>query len=209
MSTLAYAARSTSGGAAARNATNASVSQAKKGFVDALAALVPAEALSAHAVIISVTTTTVKAKPGESDSSSQSSSGSKETPATPGTNGTSPVRSSNTTTQPTTPENPSRVTEIIAQSTLAWSFWALILLCLVLYVVPRLKDKWTKRDWFRAAIPPIAFVGWMMLQRTTAFDAIAPGMEDAPRTVVGLFIAIVLGVLATMLAPPPADTPAA
>jgi hypothetical protein len=39
-----------------------------------------------------------------------------------------------------------------------------------------------------------------MLQRATAFDAIFPHMLDAPRTVIALFLAVVLGTSATALA---------
>jgi hypothetical protein len=37
-----------------------------------------------------------------------------------------------------------------------------------------------------AVAPPAAFVTWTMLQRSTSFDAVAPDMASAPRTVVAL-----------------------
>ena len=70
-----------------------------------------------------------------------------------------------------------------------------------LYVAPRLlAKKWDVLDWVRMAIPPLAFIGWTMLQRATAFDAVFPGMLDASRTVVALFLAVVLGASAAALA---------
>jgi hypothetical protein len=58
----------------------------------------------------------------------------------------------------------------------------------------------TDSHYIRMAIPPLAFVGWTMLQRATAFDAIFPGMAEAPRTVVALFLGVLLGLVASALA---------
>lgn len=69
----------------------------------------------------------------------------------------------------------------------------------VLYAVPRLR-RWDRLDFLRAAIPPVAFVAWTMLQRATAFDAVWPQLGQAPRTVIALFVAVLLGVLAAALA---------
>jgi hypothetical protein len=116
--------------------------------------LVPAEVLSLHAVILSVTTKTVNA-----------------------------------------------TTQIIAPDTLAGAFYGLIVLSIVLYVAPRLMArKWDRMDYLRAVIPPLAFIGWTMLQRATAFDAIFPGMDEATRTVLALFLGVLLGLLAAALA---------
>jgi uncharacterized membrane protein YagU involved in acid resistance len=150
MSTLAYAALTTSRENAVRKNAPPSVST----YVDALAALVPAEALALHAVILSVTTKT--------------------------TDGT---------------------TKITAQGTLFGAFVGLILLSIGLYVGYRLlAKKWDKLDYFRMLIPPLAFVGWTMLQRATAFDAVFPKLAEAPRTVVALFLSVILGVAAAFLA---------
>lgn len=46
----------------------------------------------------------------------------------------------------------------------------------------------------------IAFVGWTMLQRVSAFDAIFPSLGDANRTVIAVIGAFILGVAATLLA---------
>ncbi len=145
MSTLAYAALTTS-----REHSPPGSSTSPPGvstYVDAVAALVPAEVLTLHALILSVTTETIV---------------------------------------------------------------GLIVLSVVFYVAPRLfGGQWDRLDYLRAAIPALSFLGWTMLQRTTAFDAIAPKMGGAPRTVIALFLAVLLGPLAAALAykadqkPPP------
>ena len=123
-------------------------------YIDALAALVPAEVLALHAVILPATTKTSAS-----------------------------------------------VTEITAPGTLSWAFWGLIALSALLYVVPRLLNgKWDASDYIRLVIPPLAFVAWTMLQRSTAFDAVFPGLAEAPRTVAALFIAVILGFLASLMA---------
>jgi hypothetical protein len=122
--------------------------------VDAFAALVPAEVLTLHALILPVTTRTVNA-----------------------------------------------ATEITHPGTLSWAFLGLLLLSVVLYVAPRLvAGKWDRLDYLRTAIPPLAFVGWTMLQRATAFDAVFPNLAEAPRTVGALFLGVVLGLVAAALA---------
>ncbi len=161
MSTLAYAALTTS-----REHSPPGSSTSPPGvstYVDAVAALVPAEVLTLHALILSVTT-----------------------------------------------ETTGGITKIIALSTLRWAFVGLIVLSVVFYVAPRLfGGQWDRLDYLRAAIPALSFLGWTMLQRTTAFDAIAPQMGGAPRTVIALFLAVLLGPLAAALAykadqkPPP------
>lgn len=152
MSTLAYAQFTNRREEAVPGTSTSQNSPGVSTFVDALAALVPAEVLTLHALILSVTTTTAD-----------------------------------------------KVTTISDPATLRWAFAGLIVLSIVLYVVPRF-GKWELLDYLRASIPPLAFVGWTMLQRSTAFDAIAPGMGDAPRTVTGLFLGVLLGLLAAALA---------
>lgn len=138
-------------------------------YVDTLAALVPSEALTLHAVILSFTTDTK--------------------------NGVAVI------------------TDI---SALRVSFVMLLLLSAGLYAAPILKTKkWEPTDWIRVSIPPLALLGWMMLQRTTAYDAIAPDfLGGGVRTVVALFLAVGLGVVANFTAiqannKEPAPTPAA
>ena len=152
MSTLAYAEFTTRREEAVPGSSSSQSPPGVSTFVDALAALVPAEVLTLHALTLSATTTTAD-----------------------------------------------KVTTISDPVTLQWAFAGLIILSIVLYAVPRFR-KWDKLDYLRVAIPPLAFVGWTMLQRSTAFDAIAPGMKDAPRTVAGLFLGVVLGLVASTLA---------
>lgn len=60
-------------------------------------------------------------------------------------------------------------------------------------------------DWARATIPPLAFVAWTMLQRVTAFDAAFPACTESQRTVAGLFLAAILVACASWLAFKPAN----
>jgi hypothetical protein len=158
MSTLAYAALTTRRDEADPGTSGSSSPPGVGSWVDALAALVPAEVLGLHALILAFTTTTVAG----------------------GVCGAATV--------------------ITNRGTLAWAFAGLCLLSVALYVVPRVADRmWDRLDLLRAAIPPLAFVGWTMLQRATAFDAVWPQLPEAPRSVVALFLAVVLGLGATAL----------
>jgi hypothetical protein len=170
MSTLAFAALTNRREDATPGTSTTTGSPGLNTFVDALAALIPAEVLTLHAVILSFTTKAGKDAAG----------------------------------------NPA--TSIVEQPTLFWSFFGLILLAVVFYLGPRLGrlDKW---DFGRAAIPPIAFVAWTMIQRATAFDAVCPTLGQAPRTALALFIAVLLGLAAAGLGfkadqkPPPSPPP--
>jgi hypothetical protein len=155
MSTVAYAQLTNRRDLAAPN-TSSTTSQPGIGkYADMLSALVPAEVLSLHAIIISLTTTT-------------------------------------------TPEKTFRIDY---PQTLLLAFWALAALSVFLYVVPRLcGGRWDRWDFARLFIPPFAFAGWTMLQRTTAFDAAFPSVEATPRSVIALFGAVILGFAATALA---------
>jgi len=154
MSTMAYAAMTTR-----RTQATSESAAGVRGYVDAAAALVPAEVLTLHALILSVTTQTGADAAGDS------------------------------------------VTTITQPATLRLAFWGLVVLSVFLYAVPRvLRKSWDRLDFLRASIAPLAFVAWTMLQRATAFDAVWPGLEDAPRTVVALFVAAVLGTVAVFLA---------
>jgi len=165
MSTFVYARLTNLRDQAQPNTSTATAPPGLGSYVDALAALVPAEVLSVHAVLLTFTTSTAN-----------------------------------------------KVTTIEATSTLAWSFYGLIALCVVIYVVGRgnLADR---LDWVRAAIPPLAFVAWTMLQRATAFDAINPSLPSEPRTAIGIFVAVILTLVTAALArmadqkAPPAPQP--
>lgn len=124
-------------------------------YLDAVASLVPAEILTVHGAILSVTTQ--KAADGS--------------------------------------------IKIEDPTTLAFAFYAALLVSVIIYVFSRVHSgTWDKLDWVRMIIPPLAFVGWTMIQKATAFDAVWPSLKDAPRTVIAIFLAVLLGLLATDLA---------
>jgi hypothetical protein len=151
---LAYAQFTTKREEAKPNTSTTTSSPGVKTYVDALAALVPAEVLTLHALILSVTT-----------------------------------------------RIQDNVTTITEATTLQFAFYGLLVVSAGLYVVVRvMAKKWDPLDWLRMLIPPLAFVGWTMLQRATAFDALFPSLGNAPRTVSALFLAVLLGALAAALA---------
>ena len=156
MSTLAYAVRTNASLASESNPDVApATSTGMKTYIDALAALVPAEVLAAHATILTFTTTT--------------------------TNGT---------------------VSITHGLALAVAFYALIGLSVILYVSGRLMTgQWDAWDYARSLIPPASFVGWTMLQKATAFDAVVgSSFDEATRNVIALIGGVVLVVVAAALA---------
>jgi hypothetical protein len=94
------------------------------------------------------------------------------------------------------------VTTITEPSTLKWVFIALTAFSALLYMAGRAKSdqKWDGWDIVRVPIPAAAFVAWLMLQKSTAFDAIAPGMKEAPRYTIAVLGAIVLAAIAGLVA---------
>jgi hypothetical protein len=157
MSTFVYARLTTRREEATPGSSRRAESPGLGSYVDAMAALVPTEVLTMHAVILPLTTKT------KTDAAGQAT------------------------------------TTIIEPDVLAWTFVGLVILNVVIYLLGRGKTL-DRYDWVRAAIPPIAFVAWTMLQRSTAFDAISPGLPDAQRTVIAIFIATILSLIATVLA---------
>lgn len=165
------------------------------GYVEAMAALVPSEVLTLHALILSATTRIIPAK--EADGAAKS------------------VATGSTDIVNTTSNS---ITVISDASSLAIAFWVLALISIALYLVPRLyaastaakeaKTSWQAQmgaaDWARAAVPPLAFTAWAMLQRATAFDAVCGGLTDSQRTVFGLLLAAVMIAVASWLAYKPA-----
>lgn len=157
MSTLTYAALTTKREKAAPNTSTSKAPPGVSTYLDAVAALVPAEVLTLHGVILTFTTTTKESS-----------------------------------------------TTITDGNALCSAFFGLIVLGVLLYVVPRFQT-WEPLDYLRMFIPPVAFLAWTMLQRATAFDALImvwKGLDtgQAGRSVIALFIAVGLGVLATALA---------
>jgi hypothetical protein len=161
-------------------------------YVDVVAALVPAEILAANAALL-------------------------------------PVMASSTTD-----DKGHAVTTITDPGNLELVFWLSIVFCIALYVIgDRTRAKkaalaaeeeaadglvvkqvsWSFWNCVRALIPAAAYVAWTMLQKSTAFDAIAPDMSEARRLIIAVFGAIALGFCAKALSDksdnkkPPAPEP--
>lgn len=133
-------------------------------FAEALPAMIPAEIMSLHALILSATTDMV-------DVDSRLAAGT--------------------------------ITVITEPDALRFAFWGLCVFSVALYAVPHLmhaRNLWQPLDFLRALVPPLAFTAWCMLQRTTAFDAVASDMGEGARTVGGLMLAAVLFPAAAWLA---------
>jgi hypothetical protein len=93
------------------------------------------------------------------------------------------------------------VTTITDPTTLKGVFYALIFVSMLLYVGGRaVARSWDRLDFARVLIPPLAFVAWTMLQKSTGFDAAFPELAIGPRTAIALIGGVVLGVVAGLLA---------
>lgn len=168
------------------------------GYVEAMAALVPTEVLTLHALILSATTQIIPTK-SIGDEAKNAIAGEMDAAGTA----------------------PNTITVISDASSLEIAFWVLALISMALYLVPRLYAAWTAAriaktnwrtqmgaaDWARAAIPPLAFTAWTMLQRATAFDAAFPHLTESQRTVFGLLLAAMVIAGASWLAYKPAPPP--
>ena len=160
MSTLAYAAL-TNARDTATPGTSSKTSPGVGTYIDAFAALVPAEVLTLHGLMISLTTITKKDSAGND------------------------------------------VTLIVPADLhdVQLCFWGLAVLSMILYAGPRLLNKkWDRFDVLRILIPPLAFVGWTMLQKMTAFDAAWPHLQEPGRTLIALFLGVLLGLASVALA---------
>jgi hypothetical protein len=161
------------------------------GYVEAMAALVPTEVLTLHALILSATTQIIPTK-SIGDVAKSAIAGEMDAAGTA----------------------PNTITVISDAGSLEIAFWVLALISMALYLVPRLHAAWTAAreekthwraqmgaaDWARAAVPPLAFTAWTMLQRATAFDAACPHLTESQRTVFGLLLAAVVIAAASWLA---------
>ena len=88
---------------------------------------------------------------------------------------------------------------ITQPGTLQWVFYALVALSALLYIVAHWSH-WDALDFIRMLIPPLAFIGWTMLQQVTAFDAVLPNLSMPTRYAVAVIGAVILSGLATLLA---------
>jgi hypothetical protein len=106
-----------------------------------------------------------------------------------------------TTTDVTTGGAADSGTISISEPTAAlWAFWGLAVASALLYVFGRL-FRLDKLDIARILIPPLAFIGWIMLQHPVVFAAAGgPEWSTGERTVVAVVLAIVLSAAAASLA---------
>ncbi len=88
---------------------------------------------------------------------------------------------------------------ITSPEVLEFSFWALTAASLILYVISKM-GAWEPLDIVRMVIPPLAFVGWTMIQPNTAFDAVFGEGDDAWRIALPVIFGLVLGAVAAKLA---------
>jgi hypothetical protein len=126
-------------------------------WIDAAAALVPAEVLALHAFALTYVTGTGKGSNGKD------------------------------------------ITTITKPDTLKWTFIALCVLSVIIYVAGHV-NSWDKLDYGRMLIPPAAFTAWVMLQTTSAWTVIDHDMSDATRAIAAAILAALLAVIATALA---------
>lgn len=85
--------------------------------------------------------------------------------------------------------NGEAVTTITDPMTLKWAFGVLLLFSIALYFIGHQRQNWDGWDFARAAIPPLAFIGWTMAQKATAFDALFPSWSQSSRDVAVLLFA--------------------
>ena len=191
MSTIAYAQLTTKREEAAPGTSSTTSGPGIRSYIDSFAALVPTEVLTLHALIVAATTKTATA-------AAAPAAGVVPTLGASGAQATATTQSLGTTTT-ILPDGVQPLTT---------AFWLLIVLSIVLYAVPRyFGGKWDKFDFIRASIAPLAFVGWTMLQRATAFDAAFPSVSSVERTVYALILGAVLGGVTAALAAKADDKP--
>jgi hypothetical protein len=68
------------------------------------------------------------------------------------------------------------------------------------HVVPIGIKQWHGGDWFRMAIPALAFLAWNLMQRGSALDALVPELDDSTRYVAAAVIGVGLVAAAIFLA---------
>jgi len=94
-------------------------------------------------------------------------------------------------------------TSVANTNTLKATFWVLLVLCPVLYILARKTvgqaSKWQKWDYVRCMVPAAAFVTWTLLLPVSMFDAFA-SIDKTQRTIWGVVAAVVVGSIAASLA---------
>lgn len=170
MSTVAFGALTTRREKSDSGTSKSTQPPGLNSYIDILAALVPAEVLAIHAIIIAAVTTT----------------------------------------------NGKGQTQITEPATLRLGFWLLTGLAVVLFVVGRRPSpapadvrqqpgapSWQHLEWqdvLRGLIAALAFIGWTMLEPTSAWNVIDAGMPTGTRTLIALVGAVFLAALTKALA---------
>ena len=60
-------------------------------------------------------------------------------------------------------------------------------------------QRWEWQDWIRLLIPPAAFVGWAMLEPTSVWNAVAPHMSGGTRLLIPLVVAVLIAAVTKAL----------
>lgn len=104
-------------------------------------------------------------------------------------------------------------TQITDSTTARWAFWLLLALSAVLFVLGRggaptgsqdagvhaAQPQWEWQDIIRGLIPPIAFVGWTMLEPVSTWNAVAPHVSAGMRVLIATVGAAALAAITKAL----------
>lgn len=180
MATFAYALRTKQRESAEPGTSTTTSSPGSTTWLDAMAALVPAEVLAIHMFAVSKLTESVEVAEGGSVSVTAPRQGAEEVEAAV--------------------DDETVVTVISDPYALKVTFWALLVFSAVIYIY-KAWSNFNRLDMVRLFIPPAAFVLWTMLMPDSAFDAVFPGaLTEVRRELFAVIGAGVLGFLAKALA---------
>ena len=172
MSTVAFGALTTRREKSDSGTSKSDQPPGLNSYIDILAALVPAEVLAIHAIIIAaVTTTNARGARRRSPSPPRCAWRSGCWPA-----GRGVVRA-----RPAPGPTPAAVQQQSGTSVPRWQHL-----------------EW--QDLIRIGIPPAAFVGWTMLEPASAWNVVVPDMSSGTRTLIALVGAVFLAAVTKALA---------
>lgn len=97
-----------------------------------------------------------------------------------------------------TTETDGDVTRITEPGALRFAFWSLLVVSMLLYAIAK-APKFDPLDGVRVLIPAASFVGWTMVQKATAFDAVF-SMNAAMRITIPVLGGLLVAAGATALA---------
>jgi hypothetical protein len=202
MSTLAYAQLTNKRESAPAQTSTTTGAPGVRTYIDTLAALVPAEVLAMHAVLLNATTTKIgKGTTLRATPTAETSAAGADTLAKLGGGDVTQAAVARSTGNDSIPAAGGAIIDPSKMDQLEIAFWVLIVLSLLFFVIPRmLGGKWDRYDLARMLIAPLAFVGWTMLQPATAFDAAFPDMDETLRLLVALVIGASLALVTPLLA---------